>query len=106
MDREFGVLLCLFWDAGEDKVVPHAPSLYIQDGLLHFFIFSRQLRHSIGAAEALEIWRLTVAACLVISHGAIKGRTASTSAADCFAPVVLLSVLTGFVKKPLESHGP
>ncbi|MEQ2289648.1 hypothetical protein AMECASPLE_035346 [Ameca splendens] len=37
-----------------------------------------------------EIWRLTGAAYLVISHGAIKGRTASISAADCFAPVVLL----------------
>ncbi|MEQ2235869.1 hypothetical protein ILYODFUR_006600 [Ilyodon furcidens] len=37
-----------------------------------------------------EIWRLTGAAYLVISHGAIKRRTASISAADCFAPVVLL----------------
>ncbi|MEQ2307517.1 hypothetical protein AMECASPLE_019053 [Ameca splendens] len=37
-----------------------------------------------------EIWRLTDAAYLVLSHGAIKGRTASISAADCFAPVVLL----------------
>ncbi|MEQ2303079.1 hypothetical protein AMECASPLE_013073, partial [Ameca splendens] len=32
------------------------------------------------------IWRLTGAAYLVISHGAIRRRTASTSAADCFAP--------------------
>ncbi|MED6285639.1 hypothetical protein CHARACLAT_031185 [Characodon lateralis] len=37
-----------------------------------------------------EIWRLTGAGYLVISYGAIKGRTASISAADCFAPVVLL----------------
>ncbi|MEQ2306441.1 hypothetical protein AMECASPLE_008382, partial [Ameca splendens] len=42
-----------------------------------------------GVAEALEIWTLTGAAYLVISHGAIKGRTASISAPDCFAPVVL-----------------
>ncbi|MEQ2280467.1 hypothetical protein AMECASPLE_020227 [Ameca splendens] len=40
-----------------------------------------------------EIWRLTGAAYLVISHGAIKGRTASISAADCFAPVVLQPAL-------------
>ncbi|KAK5615059.1 hypothetical protein CRENBAI_006307 [Crenichthys baileyi] len=32
------------------------------------------------------IWRLTGAAYLVISHGAIRRRTASTSAADCFCP--------------------
>ncbi|MEQ2161475.1 hypothetical protein GOODEAATRI_009962 [Goodea atripinnis] len=44
-----------------------------------------------------EIWRLTGAAYLVISHGAIKGRTASISAVDCFAPVVLQPAL-------LESH--
>ncbi|MEQ2301496.1 hypothetical protein AMECASPLE_036645 [Ameca splendens] len=39
--------------------------------------------------KALEIWRLTGAAYQVISHGAMKGRIASISAADCFAPVVL-----------------
>ncbi|MEQ2307074.1 hypothetical protein AMECASPLE_014456, partial [Ameca splendens] len=40
------------------------------------------------------IWRLTGAAYLVISHGAIRRRTANTSAADCFCPLWSLCIVT------------
>ncbi|MED6235938.1 hypothetical protein ATANTOWER_002246 [Ataeniobius toweri] len=59
----------------------------------------RQQAAQAGVAGALEIWRLTGAAFLVISHGAIKGRTASISAADCFAPVVLLYASPSWLRR-------
>ncbi|MEQ2285947.1 hypothetical protein AMECASPLE_037174 [Ameca splendens] len=47
------------------------------------------------------IWRLTGAAYLVISHGAIRRRTASTSAADCFAPCGLALCIVTLVTQNL-----
>ncbi|MEQ2285228.1 hypothetical protein AMECASPLE_029677 [Ameca splendens] len=47
------------------------------------------------------IWRLTGAAYLVISDCAIRRRTASTSAADCFAPCGLALCIVTLVLKNL-----
>ncbi|MED6288638.1 hypothetical protein CHARACLAT_028638 [Characodon lateralis] len=54
-----------------------------------------------GCRRSPGIWRLKRAAYLVISHGAIRRRTASTSAADCFAPCGLALCIVSLVLKNL-----
>ncbi|MEQ2302654.1 hypothetical protein AMECASPLE_008911 [Ameca splendens] len=82
--------------------------LLLDHTLIRDFLSSQRAQHGPPVTSFLTrcrrspaIWRLTGAAYLVISHGAIRLRTASTSAADCFAPCGLALCIVTLVSKNL-----